>query len=95
MCTYCMVADSWWRHDRPWHLTPAHPAYPFIPQPVGPRQPPWSLEKLKEYLDVLKQIKELEDKVGCPCEPNKADYIALFESRIRAVEAMNNFIAGT
>jgi len=47
---------------------------------------PWPVEQLKEYLELLKQVKEMEDKIGCPCEPNKANYIELFEQRIAALE---------
>ena len=31
----------------------------------------------------MKEIKEMEDKLGCPCVPNKADYIGLLEKRLK------------
>lgn len=81
------MGDSWFRHDPPFKISPL--TYPTVPQPVtvGPH-PAWSLEKLKEYLALLKEVKELEDKLGCPCEPNKADYIKIIRERINALEAM-------
>ena len=90
MCVYCFVGDSWFRRDPPWNPwkdfqdTQVDP-YPTVPKPLVPVVP-WDIDKLKEYLEVLKQIKELEDKVGCPCEPNKADYIGMFKKRIEELE---------
>ena len=85
MCAYCMLGDSWFRHDPP--FDPDRWKYPTIPQPAVPTlPPPWSLEKLKEYLEILRLVKELEDKIGCPCEPNKADYIKVLQERIDLLE---------
>lgn len=87
MCAYCMVGDEFSRWNPPhqdwWKQHPA------IPQPVfpNPATPPWPLQQAKEYLETLKQIKELEDKLGCPCEPNKADYIGLLEKLIEKLKA--------
>lgn len=84
MCVYCNIGDSFFRHDPPWKLDP----WPgSVPKPL-PNVPvnPWPIDKLKDYLDMLKQVKELEDKIGCPCVPNKADYIGMFEKRIKALE---------
>jgi hypothetical protein len=53
---------------------------------VVPAQPAWPLDRLKEYRDLLKEIKALEDQLQCPCEPNKANYIELFEQRIKQLE---------
>ena len=47
---------------------------------------PWSLDKLTEFYDLLKRVKELEDRLGCPCEPNKADYLGLLRERIEKLE---------
>jgi hypothetical protein len=60
----------------------------LLPLPVSPKSDikPWDLDKLKEYLDLLQRIKNLEDQVGCPCEPNKADYLSLFKQRIEELE---------
>jgi hypothetical protein len=52
------------------------------PQPTNP----WPIDRLKEYEEMLRRIKELEDKLGCPCEPNKADYLDLLKKRIEALE---------
>lgn len=59
---------------------------PLIPQPVIPVINPWELERLREYYDLLKKIKELEDQLVCPCEPNKADYIGVLRKRIEELE---------
>ena len=85
MCVYCNTGDTFFRHDPPWKLPQD---FPYVPQPVNPLLPinPWPIEKLKAYHDLLKRIKELEDKLGCPCEPNKADYLGMFEERIRELE---------
>lgn len=87
MCVYCNCGDFPFRHDPPWQVPNTHPSYPFIPQPLHPAPiNPWSLERLREYYELLKAIKAMEDKIGCPCEPNKADYLKLFEERIAELE---------
>lgn len=86
MCTYCMIGDWTFRHNPPWQPSP-----PMVPQPLVPpmqQTPPWPLEKLVEFNDLLKRVKALEDALGCPCEPNKADYIGLIEERIKNLEQM-------
>ncbi len=85
MCVYCMTGDFQFRHNPPWWVPPETP---FVPRPLIP-QPAitdWDLTKLREYLDLLKRIKAMEDQLGCPCEPNKADYIGMFEQRIAELE---------
>lgn len=57
----------------------------MFPLPQIP-QAPWGIEKLTEFLDLLKRVKALEDQLGCPCEPNKADYIGMITERIAALE---------
>jgi hypothetical protein len=79
MCMYCMVGDWQFRHDPPWPNNPPFPTSPYIPAPVVPPQKPWDLEKLVEFYDLIRRVKELEDKLGCPCEPNKADYLSLLK----------------
>ena len=93
MCVYCNMGDHTFRFDPPWR--PPFPIY--VPQPVMPPAEitPWSLERLREYRDLLREIKELEDKAGCPCVPNKADYIGMFEQRIGALENGNESQKGT
>lgn len=83
MCAYCMMGDHSFRYNPPWQET-----HPLVPQPMpGVTLNPWGLQQLKEYRDLLKEIRDMEAKIGCPCEPNKADYIAMFEKRIAALEA--------
>lgn len=86
MCTYCMIGDHFFRHDPPWK---AWPSQPLIPAPINPMAPvvPWPLDRLRELEDLLRRVKDLEDRLGCPCEPNKADYLALFRERIEKLEA--------
>ena len=88
MCVYCSIGDYPFRHDPPWKLPQDHPAFPYVPAPVNPMAPQtdWNLSKLREYYDLLRRVKELEDQLGCPCEPNKADYLKLFEDRIAELE---------
>jgi len=87
MCVYCMMGDWQFRHDPP--FVPSHPL-PFVPAPVIPPSEvkPWSLEKLQQYRDLLKEVKELEDKLGCPCVPNKADYLKILQDRIDQLREM-------
>jgi len=88
MCVYCMIADWQFQHNPPWRptdpITPWPPAVP-LPAPLTPIRP-WSIEQLKEFQDLLKRVKALEDELGCPCEPNKADYIKLLKRRIAHLE---------
>lgn len=84
MCAYCMIGDWQFRHNPPWDRGLFQPLIP-APLPDVPVNP-WSVDQLKEYLDLLERVKALEDQLGCPCEPNKADYIRLFKERIEALE---------
>jgi hypothetical protein len=93
MCLYCMIGDHHFRFDPPWPnpSNPYYPIHPLVPAPLMPHPtPPWGLDRLKEFEDLLRRVKELEDKLGCPCEPNKADYLALFRERIEKLEAAAN-----
>ena len=94
MCTYCMVGDFWFHHYPPFTVPPTHPAYPYVPQPLTPVLAPWDLAKLKEFEDLLRRVKDLEDKLGCPCEPNKADYLGLLRERIDELEKRAGRAAG-
>lgn len=85
MCVYCMIGDWHFRHDPPWKRDDFPPLPPQVPAPLVPVQP-WELEKLIEFQDLLRRVKELEDKLGCPCEPNKADYLELLRKRIEELE---------
>jgi hypothetical protein len=87
MCVYCMIGDWHFWRDPPWPLEPSYPVHPKIPQPLNPiPSPPWPIDKLIEFEDLLRRVKELEDKLGCPCEPDKPDYLALLRERIDAIE---------
>ena len=61
---------------------------PSVPPPAIPLSQihPWTVDRIYEFLDLLRRVKELEDKLGCPCEPNKADYLALLRERIEVLE---------
>ncbi len=99
MCLYCYCGDLIWKWNPPWNPStpgtnpiPPQTPHPFITttvpsEPISPISD-WKLEKLKDYLKLLKEIKELEDKIGCPCpaEREKPDYIKMFEERIAALE---------
>ena len=84
MCLYCVCGDLIFKYSPPWNPVPPNP---YVPAPVlpGPHIP-WVIEQVKEYLELLKEIKALEDSIGCPCEPNKADYISMFEARIESLK---------
>jgi len=85
MCVYCFIGDHTWKYNPPFPVSPFD--YPTVPQPVVPGPiTPWPLEQLKEYLEVLKEVKALEDKLGCPCLPNKADYIKMLKDKIAELE---------
>ena len=84
MCAYCNMGDHTFRYDPPFETDPYR--YPSIPRPRTPLVTPWDLERLRDYHDLLKRVKELEEKLGCPSEPNKADYIGILEERIKALE---------
>lgn len=87
MCLYCNMGDHTFRFDPPWRDQQL-PQY--VPAPVTPMMPqwaPWGLDRLREYHELLKAVKEMEDKLGCPCEPNKADYLKMIKERIEALEA--------
>ena len=87
MCTYCMIGDFQFRHDPPWRQNQYPPLIPQIPQPLNPLpSAPWGLGRLREFEDLLRRVKALEDALGCPCEPNKADYIGLMRERIEKLE---------
>lgn len=88
MCAYCMVGDEFFRRNPPWYPSdPYVPWPPSVPLPLpGTPINPWPLKDLKEFEDLLRRIKALEDKIGCPCEPNKADYLDLLKRRIEDLE---------
>ena len=59
----------------------------MIPSPVSPAPiQPWDISRLREFEELLRRVHELEEKLGCPCEPNKADYLLLLKQRIEALE---------
>lgn len=86
MCVYCNMGDHTFKYDPPWRPRDYPIIPPYVPAPVRPFSPdyePWPVDQLKEYLKLLQEVKEMEDKLGCPCEPNKANYIKLLEERIK------------
>jgi len=88
MCTYCYCGDQFSKWDPPYPEW--HKQSPLIPAPMPQVVPNiWPLDKAKEYLEILKQIKSLEDQLTCACEPNKADYIALLGQLVKKLEAQN------
>lgn len=85
MCCYCATGDFIFRHYPPFPVDPF--TFPTVPQPIIPMPyQAWDLAKLREYLELLEKIKEMEDKLGCPCEPNKADYIGMLKTRIEELQ---------
>jgi len=80
-----MIGDWQFRHNPPWVPEP-WPQY--VPQPLPHAFPvvPWGHDRLAEFLDLLERVKRLEDQLGCPCEPNKADYIGMLKERIEKLE---------
>jgi hypothetical protein len=93
MCMYCNMGDHAWQTNPPWTQPygpipdPSRPWHPALPQPLpGSPIQPWPLENLKEFQDILKRLKALEDKMACECEPKEVDYIALIQQRIDALE---------
>ena len=89
MCLYCYCAESAFKWDPPWKPLPQNPWHPNIPYPpVNPVvTPPWTVDRLRDFEELLKRVKALEDAMGCECvEPDKPDYIKLFEQRIEQLE---------
>lgn len=92
MCVYCYCGDQTWKWNPPWEKPKReeefYPWDPLLPKPARPRKKivPWNLQELREYLELLKQIKALEDQIGCECEPSKADHIGVIKKRIAALE---------
>lgn len=94
MCTYCMMADHTFKYNPPWppNQFPQYPAFPdpwrnvspYFPNPAP--HPTWDYDRLKDYRELLERIKTLEEKVGCPSEPNKADYLGLIDKRLAYLE---------
>ncbi len=87
MCVYCMISDWQFQQNPPWnpHDIPVWPL--SIPRPaIGAPIGPWPVDKLAQFKDLLRRVKELEDKLECLCEPKEADYIALLQERIDWLE---------
>lgn len=83
-----MMTDHMFKFDPPWRDIPSNPWHPNIPSPVVPTlNPPWPIDRLQDFQELLKRVKKLEDQLGCECiEPDKPDYIKLFEDRITQLE---------
>ena len=81
MCVYCFIADwaNRWIPDQPepwspWSI-PGHSPSPAFP---------WTREQLDQFEDILRKVKEMEDKLGgCPCEePGKMDFLKKIRERL-------------
>ena len=83
MCVYCMIADHYHTY---W-------PYPGDPNPMPQTVPTvpvreWTWPQFSEFEDILRRVKELEDKVGgCPC-PNE-DKTAFLDDIKRRLEAID------
>jgi hypothetical protein len=81
-----MMAD--WAHR--WVPDPVNPPAPWTPwNPYGPREPtPWERQQFDELMEILRQVKEMEDRLGgCPCEDeSKMDFLKEIDARITARE---------
>jgi len=91
MCVYCYCGDWIFQNRPPWKPT-EYPLWPkSVPMPISPYAPlPMDVDQLKKLQDLLKRVKDLEDRLGCECDPNKdADYINLLEKRIEYLEKQN------
>lgn len=87
MCAYCASGDHQFRWNPPWPVDPYQ--HPLVPRPMpNVTRQDWPVERLREYLDMLKEVKALEDQLGCPCpeKREKPDYVGLFEERIAELE---------
>lgn len=82
MCCYCVIGDHFFKYDPPFEYRS-----PLIPMPIVPGPfTPWPIDRLHELEDMMRRVKDLEDRLGCPCEPNKADYLGMLRERIEALE---------
>lgn len=94
MCVYCMIAD-WghrWMPDDYFRQPPRRDTLP-LPQvpptsPFAPFDRGWPREMLDQFEDILKRVKEMEDKLGgCPCEePEKMDFLKAIRERLDAID---------
>lgn len=85
MCVYCMVPDfaqRWFPHPgiQPWAPSPIDP-YPYT-YPSFPTTVTWTRDMLTEFEELVKRVKELEEKANVnvgepPCfnDPRKLDFI--------------------
>ena len=81
-------------YPNPTGPAPTTPPMPVGPAPLPPMAPypsprPWTREQLEETLELVRQIKEMEDALGgCPCEePSKLDFLQEIRKRLDALEA--------
>jgi hypothetical protein len=92
MCVYCLFADHLHKYipDGPVPNTPIQPGTPWSPWTPSSPLPtaPWSREQFDEAMEILRRIKEMEDKLGgCPCEdPSKLDFLKRIEERLDRLE---------
>ena len=67
MCVYCYVADTLQKYQLPTDYF---------------KDRTREVEYHKEIADLIKRVKELEEKVGCPCEPSKKQETLDFLTKI-------------
>lgn len=89
MCIYSMISD-WVHKYYPYEWDPNHP-FPHAPNPFDtPATPvfPWTRPQLDELEDILKRVKDLEERAGvCPCpEEGKQDFLDQIRKRLDEIE---------
>jgi hypothetical protein len=100
MCVYCFIAD--WAHEWvPGPYTPSTPPTypvqpwtPWNPTPYVPQTPlpEWTREQYDQFVDILRRVKEMEEKLGgCPCEDaSKMDFLKTVKDRLDALDSKVN-----
>jgi tetrahydromethanopterin S-methyltransferase subunit G len=83
-----MVGDFYGKYW-PINPTPVPQPQPTIIQPVVIPDVQ-EFERLREIQEILKRVKELEDKLGCPCDDpaqrGKPEYIKKIQDRLDELE---------
>jgi hypothetical protein len=96
MCVYCFIAD--WMRDyttpKPLPDTmpitiPVQPWSPWTPAPTPlPGPAPWTQEQYDQAIEILRKVKEMEERLGgCPCEDaSKMDFLKEIAERLARIE---------
>lgn len=88
MCMVSNISD----HYRDDNFRPYQPLNP-VPWPQGaPVQLPWSQDAFQLLQEIMKKMKELDEKLGLKdCEdPKKAEWMKAIEERVKRVERAVN-----